>query len=231
MATTRTTTTGPPAARPAGTPASRTVDSPIIDARIALGLVQGDEAALTAAYQRWGRAVHALAARALGDPREAEDVTQQVFVAAWRGRAGFRPERGTLPAWLTGITRRKTADALAARTRRTELAAALGAALEHEDPADRAPERLLDRIVVTEQLARLPRAQRDVLALAYFADLTQAQIADRTGLPLGTVKSHVRRGLVRMRGGLAPAHGPAPAHAPAPAASRGRRPSYEGGRP
>ncbi|MFI1658235.1 sigma-70 family RNA polymerase sigma factor [Streptomyces sp. NPDC020472] len=173
------------------------------DDRIARGLVHGDEHCLAAAYRRWGRLVHTLAARALGDPREAEDVTQQVFVAAWRGRAGFRPERGTLPAWLTGITRRKIADALTARTRRTELAATLGAALEHEARTAEQPERVLDRMVVTEELARLPRVQRDVLELACFADLTQTQIADRTGMPLGTVKSHARRGLQRMRHGLA----------------------------
>lgn len=166
------------------------------------GLVGGDEQCLAAAYRRWGRLVHALAARALGDPREAEDVTQQVFVAAWRGRANFRPERGTLPAWLTGITRRKIADALTARTRRTELAATLGASLEHEDRGDEEPERVLDRMLVTEELSRLPRVQRDVLELAYFADLTQTQIADRTGMPLGTVKSHARRGLQRMRHSL-----------------------------
>ncbi|WOX20864.1 sigma-70 family RNA polymerase sigma factor [Streptomyces solicathayae] len=173
------------------------------DDRIARGLVDGDEYCLDAAYQRWGRLVHGLAARALGDPREAEDVAQQVFVAAWRGRENFDPERGTLPAWLTGITRRKIADALTARTRRTALAATLGAALEHGNGAADEPERVLDRLVVIEELARLPRVQRDVLRLAYFADLTQVQIADRTGMPLGTVKSHARRGLRRMRHNLA----------------------------
>ncbi|MFE6222558.1 MULTISPECIES: sigma-70 family RNA polymerase sigma factor [unclassified Streptomyces] len=170
--------------------------------RIARGLVLGDERCLADAYRLWGRLVHTLAARALGDAREAEDVTQQVFAAAWRGRANFRPERGALPAWLTGITRRKIADALNARTRRTDLVASLGAALEHQDRGDVEPERVLERLVVTEQLSRLPRVQRDVLELAYFADLTQTQIADRTGMPLGTVKSHARRGLLRMRHGL-----------------------------
>ncbi|MFD3945250.1 sigma-70 family RNA polymerase sigma factor [Streptomyces sp. NPDC058579] len=172
---------------------------------IARGLVEGDEYCLGEAYQRWGRLVHTLAARALGDPREAEDVTQQVFVAAWRGRANFSPERGTLPAWLRGITRRKIADALTARTRRTALAAVLGDSLEHEGGPVDEPERVLDRIVVIEELARLPRVQRDILRLAYFADLTQVQIADRTGMPLGTVKSHARRGLQRMRHNLSPA--------------------------
>ncbi|MFF9016711.1 sigma-70 family RNA polymerase sigma factor [Streptomyces sp. NPDC014870] len=167
------------------------------------GFEQGDERCLAAAYQRWGGLVHTLATRALGDPREAEDVTQQVFVAAWRGRANFHPERGRLPAWLTGITRRKIADALTARTRRRELAEALGASLGSEGGAVEEPEGVLDRIVVTEELARLPRVQRDVLSLAYFGDLTQVQIADRTGMPLGTVKSHARRGLQRMRHNLA----------------------------
>ncbi|MFI8423951.1 sigma-70 family RNA polymerase sigma factor [Streptomyces sp. NPDC085479] len=175
---------------------------PADDDWLVRGLAAGDEQCLAAAYRRWGRLVHTLAARALGDPREAEDVTQQVFVAAWRGRANYRPERGTLPAWLTGITRRKIADALTARTRRTELTATLGASLEHEDRADEEPERVLDRMLVTAELSRLPRVQRDVLELAYFADLTQTQIADRTGMPLGTVKSHARRGLQRMRHSL-----------------------------
>ncbi|WP_031013279.1 sigma-70 family RNA polymerase sigma factor [Streptomyces sp. NRRL F-5727] len=174
----------------------------LTDEEIARGLVDGDEHCLAVAYQRWGRLVHTLAARALGDSREAEDVTQQIFVAAWRGRANFRPDRGTLPAWLTGITRRKIADALTARTRRTELAVTLGRSLEHESRTDEGPERILDRMVVTEELSRLPRAQRDVLELAYFADLTQTQIADRTGMPLGTVKSHARRGLLSMRHSL-----------------------------
>ncbi|MFE9044762.1 sigma-70 family RNA polymerase sigma factor [Streptomyces sp. NPDC007818] len=190
----------PPVTAVAGPPDPPALPAvPADDDWLGRGLAAGDEQCLAAAYRRWGRLVHTLAARALGDPREAEDVTQQVFVAAWRGRANFRPERGTLPAWLTGITRRKIADALTARTRRTELAATLGASLEHEDRTDEEPERVLDRMLVTEELSRLPRVQRDVLELAYFADLTQTQIADRTGMPLGTVKSHARRGLQRMR--------------------------------
>jgi len=189
-------------AAPAVPRSSRAPGDAADDDRIARGLVAGDERCLDAAYHRWARLVHSLAARALGDPREAEDVTQQVFVAAWRGRATFRPDRGTLPAWLTGITRRKIADALSARTRRNELTAALGATVGSGERAEQEPERVLDRLVVTEELARLPVVQRDVLELAYFADLTQTQIADRTGMPLGTVKSHARRGLQRMRRNL-----------------------------
>ncbi|MFD5419277.1 sigma-70 family RNA polymerase sigma factor [Streptomyces sp. NPDC127069] len=167
------------------------------DAEIVALLLRGDDRWLALAHRRWSRLVHAHAVRVLGDAREAEDVAQHVFVAAWRGRRGFRPELGTLPAWLMGITRRKTADALSARTRRLELVAAAGVRVRDETAGG--VERVIDRVVVTEELARLPRVQRDVLTLTYFADLTQVQIADRTGLPLGTVKSHARRGMRRLR--------------------------------
>ncbi|MEU5317769.1 sigma-70 family RNA polymerase sigma factor [Streptomyces sp. NPDC021056] len=165
------------------------------DEELARGLVAGDEACLEAAYRRWSTLVHTLAWRSLGDLREAEDVTQQVFLGVWRGRGGFRPERGAFGGWIIGITRRKIADALTARTRRTDLVAAIGAALPLKDPSARQPESVLDRALVRQELAKLPSAQQKVLKLTFYEDLTQAQIAECTGWPLGTVKSHARRGL------------------------------------
>ncbi|GGY01184.1 RNA polymerase sigma factor [Streptomyces djakartensis] len=166
---------------------------------LARGLAAADEEAFAAIYRRWGSLVHTMATRLLGDTHEAEDVTQQVFLGAWHGRAGFRPERGPLGAWLVGITRRKIVDALAARTRRLTLAdsAARDASPAPDDEA--VPERVLDRVLLVDALARLPRHQREVLCMAFYEDLTQAQIAERTGMPLGTVKSHARRGLHRLR--------------------------------
>jgi RNA polymerase sigma-70 factor (ECF subfamily) len=169
------------------------------DADLAQGLVDGDEECLTAAYRRWGTLVHTLAGRSLGDSREAEDVTQQVFLAAWQGRQGYRPERGAFAGWLVGITRRKIADALSARTRRTDLLAAAGALLGPLDDTYGRPETVLDRVLLRGELARLPASQRRVLHLAFYEDLTQTQIAQRTGWPLGTVKSHSRRGLHQLR--------------------------------
>ncbi|SDK14840.1 RNA polymerase sigma factor [Streptomyces indicus] len=175
---------------------------------VAASFMRGDEAAFRLLYERWGALVHTLARRALGDDFDAQDVTQQVFVAAWRGRASFHPGRGNPRSWLLGITRHKVADALAARARAAELAAAA---------ARSAPERLtpvadgllaqqaVDRIVIRGELDRLSAVQRNVLHLAYYADLTQTEIAERTGLPLGTVKSHVRRGLHALRDRLEPA--------------------------
>jgi RNA polymerase sigma-70 factor (ECF subfamily) len=172
---------------------------------LARGLVAADEEAFAAIYRRWGSLVHTMATRSLGDAHEAEDVTQQVFVGAWRGRHGFRPERGALGAWLVGITRRKIVDALAARTRRLALVESAAHDTAPTRLAPAAPDDVLDRVLLVQALSRLPHTQREVLCMAFFEDLTHAQIAERTGVPLGTVKSHARRGLHRLR--LAIDHG------------------------
>ncbi|MBQ0999558.1 sigma-70 family RNA polymerase sigma factor [Streptomyces sp. RK62] len=185
--------------RPAG---SAPAEETLYEEELARGLLAGDQHALAGIYRRWGSLVHTLAARSLGDPHEAEDVTQQVFLGAWRGRHGFRPERGPLGAWLVGITRRKIADALSARTRRLALADAVGDATGPASGEGTGPDDVLDRVLLVDALSRLPARQRQVLCMAFYDDLTQAQIAERTGLPLGTVKSHTRRGLYRLRGAL-----------------------------
>ncbi|WP_221359648.1 sigma-70 family RNA polymerase sigma factor [Streptomyces beigongshangae] len=195
---------GVPAAGGAGsaardTPPRGRTREPLTDEELARGLARGDESCLAAAHDRWSPLVHKLARRALGDDREAEDVAQQVFLGVWRGRHGYRPERGTLTGWIVGIARRKIADALAARTRRAELVASAGAVLLLAGPADGRTESVLDRVLVGRELARLPATQRRILRLAFYEDLTQTQIARRTGLPLGTVKSHARRGLHQLR--------------------------------
>ncbi|MEU9647429.1 sigma-70 family RNA polymerase sigma factor [Streptomyces sp. NPDC048110] len=166
---------------------------------LARGLVGADEEAFAAIYRRWGSLVHTMATRSLGDTHEAEDVTQQVFIGAWRGRHGFRPERGALGAWLVGITRRKIVDALAARGRRLALAESASRDATPARLVQQAPDEVLDRILLVEALSRLPHAQREVLCMAFYEDLTQVQISERTGVPLGTVKSHTRRGLHRLR--------------------------------
>ncbi|MFD3650459.1 RNA polymerase sigma factor [Streptomyces cyaneofuscatus] len=200
-----------PEARPEGwlvdRPESRTEErgeDRVESERLAAGFVRGDEDSFALVYRRWGALVHSLAARSLGDAREAEDVAQQTFLAAWRGRHGYHAVRGPLPGWLVGIARRKIADAHAARSRRTELAAAHAAREGAGVPgtAER-PEAALDRVLVTQELRKLPAVQRQILRLAYFDDLTHVQIAERTGLPLGTVKSHARRAILRIRRSVA----------------------------
>ncbi|MFE7444657.1 sigma-70 family RNA polymerase sigma factor [Streptomyces chartreusis] len=194
--------TPPASAVPPARSAAESADqgpAPTGEEELERGLVSGDEACLAALYRRWSPLVHTLAWRALGDAREAEDVTQQVFLGVWRGRQGYRPERGTVAGWISGITRRKIADALSARTRRSDLVASAGTRLSpDEGGSDRFAEAALDRVLVRDALAGLPDAQQRVLRLTFYEDLTQTQIAERTGWPLGTVKSHARRGLHRL---------------------------------
>jgi RNA polymerase sigma factor (sigma-70 family) len=158
----------------------------------------GEPESLREAYDRYSPVVFAVALKALAAHHDAEDVTQQVFVRAWRGRDGFDPDRGSLGAWLVGITRRQVADRFAARTREREMTDRAASAVAPSAPA-RVSEEVVDAVVVADEMNRLPPQQRAVVWMAFFDDLTHHQISLRTGLPLGTVKSHLRRGLERLR--------------------------------
>jgi RNA polymerase sigma-70 factor (ECF subfamily) len=158
----------------------------------------GDEGALREAYDRYGGMVLRVGLLRLGNHQDAEDLVQMVFVRAWKGRAGFDPAKGSLGAWLLGITRRLIADRYAAldRDRRIVAAAQLNAPAEAQAaPADR----VVDRVVVGNELDRLPEEQRRVVMLAFYGELSHSQIAATTGLPVGTVKSHIRRALIQLR--------------------------------
>jgi RNA polymerase sigma factor (sigma-70 family) len=167
------------------------------DARLVEGFRAGDERALAEAYARWSTLVYTLAMRSLGAVADAEDVTQKVFIAAWRGRSGFDPARSPLPAWLVGITRHAIADAHEARSRQRRLDEAYASetsAIQGDDTAD-----VADKMMIAAELEQLEPVPRRVMRLAFFDGLTHAQIADNLGLPLGTVKSHIRRSLTRLR--------------------------------
>ena len=173
------------------------------DAVLALAtrLVAGEETALEEVYDRWSSLVHTVALRALQDPHDAEDVTQQVFVAAWHSRHTLHPSPSALPAWLIGIARHKIADVRAARARDAAKVAAAAAApegrqLTHVEAADR---EVADRLVVRQVVQDLPDPRRTILFLAFWEELSHAEIAESTGLALGTVKSHVRRGLIHVQ--------------------------------
>jgi RNA polymerase sigma-70 factor (ECF subfamily) len=172
------------------------------EAGLARRFRDGDPAALRVAYDRHGRVVFTIALRALGAHHDAEDVTQQVFVRAWRARTTLDPGRGGLGGWLVGITRRQVADRLAARARERRVVEQLALSDRPRtagSPTDDVIDGVIDAVVVADALDGLPPQQRTVVRLAIFDDLTHQQISTLTGLPLGTVKSHLRRGLQRLR--------------------------------
>jgi RNA polymerase sigma factor (sigma-70 family) len=172
------------------------------DQEVGRRFAAGDDQALAWAYERWAGQVHGMAVRAFGPGPDAEDVTQQTFVSAWTGRAGYRAEKGPLPAWLVGVARHKIADTWARRDKERRQTEAAMSDLQSgpSGPVTAGVDAVVaDRVRLLDELDLLGQPQRGIIELAFFEDLTHAQIATRTGLPLGTVKSHIRRTLERLR--------------------------------
>jgi RNA polymerase sigma factor (sigma-70 family) len=163
------------------------------------GFVAGEESALAEIYRRYSSLVYSVALRSLGDVTEAEDVTQKVFVAAWTGRRTYKPERASLPAWLMGIARNKIVDTHERRARDKRIQNQVAA---NVPPASLEPIDVAERLIVADEIARLGSVPQQVLKLAFYEDLTHAQIAERLQLPPGTVKSHIRRSLLKLKSRL-----------------------------
>ena len=159
---------------------------------------------LRAVYDAHGGLVYGICRKALGD-HSANDVTQDVFVSAWKAQHQFDPTRGSLSAWLVGITKRRIIDHFRSERRHSDRRAPDVIEL-HDPEAEIDLARTVDRMVVADALAALPDRAREVITLAYLEGLTHQEITDRTGLPLGTVKSDIRRGLARIRECLEAAH-------------------------
>ena len=164
------------------------------DAALAARFTLGDETVLRDVYERWSSLVYTIALRSTGNKEDAADITQLVFIAAWKGREGFDMNAGALPAWLLGICRRKIADHFGSKSR-NEVAQPeidLGSVPDGVDHT-------IDRVVLADEIARLGDPQQKIMELAFFKDLTHSQIASLLDLPLGTVKSHIRRSLDRLK--------------------------------
>jgi RNA polymerase sigma-70 factor (ECF subfamily) len=177
-------------------------------------MANGDEQALAALYDRWVPMVHTLAYHLLGDADEAEDAVEETFWQAWRQAARYEASRGAVSTWLSTIARSRALDRLRARRRRAEgsydgpstKASPLGGFADAPSPIgnpqhdSEKSERARD---VAAALTKLPPEQREVIVLAYFGGLSHSEIAEKTSLPLGTVKTRARLALDKLRAGLA----------------------------
>jgi RNA polymerase sigma-70 factor, ECF subfamily len=171
-------------------------------------LAAGDARALEELYDRHGRLVFSLACRIAEQPADAEDVTQDVFTQAWRRAAQYDPRRGSVAAWLLVMTRSRALDRLRRQRSRPDGRDTVDE--EHlsrmSGDAPDSEQRLMTRVEVERlrtALRDLPSAEREAIELAYYSGLTQAEIAVRLDQPLGTVKTRVRSGLIRLRTSMA----------------------------
>jgi RNA polymerase sigma factor (sigma-70 family) len=173
------------------------------DEAILAGLAAGRLEDLELLYDRYRAMAYGIARRITADDVLAEDVVQEAFLGAWRGANRYVPGRGSVRTWLLSIVHHRAIDAVRRRRPVAEL--------PEEQDAARTPESLtlpdvwgevssrLDRETVTSALTTLPDAQREAVELAYFGGLSQTEIAERTGVPLGTVKGRIRLGLGALR--------------------------------
>jgi RNA polymerase sigma factor (sigma-70 family) len=171
------------------------------DAALLQRVRDGDERALEAVYDRYGRGCHGLARRIIGDQHLAQDVVQQVFLALWQG-SGYDATRGALSTWLLSVTHHKAVDVVRRESTRRDRLANEQLLAERISSAP-GPEELswaaLRAERTREALRSLTAEHREVLLLAYYGGYTQREVSTMTGLPLGTVKSRTMAAMRRMR--------------------------------
>jgi len=172
-------------------------------------LAGGDLGALDLLYEQYGAMAFSIAYRITGDRSAAEDVVQDAFLGAWRNAGRYADARGSVRTWLLSIVHHRAIDAIRRRRPTVEL----------PDPETVLPDALtlpdtwgdvelrLDREAVQAALTQISDVQREAIELAYFGGLTQTEIAERTGVPLGTVKGRLRLGLQGLRAALLPLGG------------------------
>ncbi len=171
------------------------------DFQVVTALQQGNSNALGIVYDRYGAVVYRLALRMLANPAEAEDLTQEVFLAFWRGVDKYDPDRGTLLVFLLTITRSRALNRFKQQNSQQNLYAKFGNYLpkadHHPGMESVALNELKERMGAA--LQQLPTAQKQVLEMGYYQGKSQSEIAQELVVPLGTVKTRSRQGLLKLR--------------------------------
>ena len=169
-------------------------------------IARGDGAAFEDLYDRYSRAVYSLAVRLSGNAQAAQEITQEIFLGIWSGARDFDPQRGSARSWVLSLAHHKSVDAVRRlRLRVMEPLTEAGVPNPPHTP-DIVEEaiRTVERASVREALRALSHEQREAIVLAYYGGYTQQEIAGRLGIPLGTVKTRVRDGMLRLRTMLRP---------------------------
>lgn len=182
-------------------PSTQTGEPILSDADLVRMVTNQVSSALEALYDRYGKNCYALARRVVVDEHRAQDVVQEAFMALWKKPTAYDPKR-SFETWILSVTHHKAVDAVRKEQRWRDWAET-----ELPEPAVPVEEEAWASVrgsKLREALKDLPDAQREVLTLAYFGGLTQQQIADRTGVPLGTVKTRTLLGMKRLRAALQP---------------------------
>jgi len=172
----------------------------VSDVHLLQAIARRDEAALSSLYDRYRLILFGLLVRILSSRPEAEDILQDVFIQVWKRAADFDERRGKPFTWLVTLARSRAIDRLRQLGARDRVATA-AARDAAEDTSDAALDafRSEQKQIVTEALAQLTEEQRRALMLAYYEGLTQTEIATRIGSPLGTVKTRMRSGMIKLR--------------------------------
>jgi RNA polymerase sigma-70 factor (ECF subfamily) len=180
----------------------RTGTQTATDESVVAAVAAGDQDAFRELWRRFAPTVHGFAVRRLGDRAAAEDLVQDVFITAWRSAPSYDPDRAPVGAWLMTIARNRLIDRLRRASVRPQLAAVdpgdepeLAGATSADSGFETA---LTDRITMRAALDQLPEGLRSLVELAFFEGLSHSQIAERTGIALGTVKSRMTAALRQL---------------------------------
>ncbi len=171
-------------------------------------LALGDESALVVLYDRFGRALFSLALRITSQRAVAEEVVQEAFVRVWRHAGRFETSRGKVSSWMMGITHNLAIDELRKARSRPQIADTeidLSERLVLTGKVGNVEQEAWNRIqigAIVEALGEIPKAQRKVIEMAYFGGMTQLEISAMLGEPLGTVKTRIRLGMIKLRSAL-----------------------------
>jgi RNA polymerase sigma-70 factor (ECF subfamily) len=171
------------------------------DLELLSAMSQGQIKALDILYDRYSRLVYSIAYRILNSSEEAEDITQDVFLTLWR-RNSYDPARGSLSSFLTTLTRSRAIDRLRSKNARLRVVQRLQGIVRSDSgspsPLEQASIGERSQVIRTA-LSQLSESERQVLEIAYYEGLSQSEIAERLDIPLGTVKSRSRQGLLKLR--------------------------------